>query len=85
MDKYEIRFKESVWADLKKLPKNDLEFILAGIEKLGDNPRCPHCEKIAGYELYRVRQGSYRIVHSIQDNELTIWGVNAGCRKEACR
>ena len=85
MDKYEIRFKESVWIDLKKIPKNDLEIILAGIERLGEDPPCARCEKIAGHELYRARQGNYRIVHSIEDNELTIWGVNAGCKKVACR
>jgi mRNA interferase RelE/StbE len=70
---FEILFKESVWKDLKKVPKNHLKRILSRIEKLKDNPRPNGCEKLTGQELYRVRQGKYRIVSSIQDNELTIW------------
>jgi mRNA interferase RelE/StbE len=36
---FEILFKESVWKDLKKVPKNHLKRILSRIEKLKDNPR----------------------------------------------
>lgn len=82
---YEILFKESVWKDLRKIPKNDLKRILSRIEKLGDDPRAFGCEKLAGHDLYRVRQGNYRIVYSIQDNELTIWVVQVGHRKNVYR
>jgi mRNA interferase RelE/StbE len=82
MAEYEILFKESVWKDLRKVPKNDLKRIISRIEKLGDDPRAVGCEKLASYELYRVRQGNYRIVYSIQDNELTIWVVKVGHRKD---
>jgi len=85
MAEYEILFKESVWKDFKRIPKNDLRRILARIEKLGDDPRCAGCEKLTAHELYRVRQGNYRIVYSIQDNELTIWIVKVGHRKEVYR
>jgi len=85
MAEYEILFKESVWKDLRKVPKNDLKRILSRIEKLGDDPRALGCEKLAGHELYRARQGNYRIVYSIQDNELTIWVVKVGHRKNVYR
>jgi len=61
MAEYEIFFKESVWKELKKIPQTDLTVIIARIEKLGDDPRPMGCEKLAGHELYRVRQVSYRI------------------------
>jgi mRNA interferase RelE/StbE len=61
---YEIFFKESVWKDLRKTPKRDLKRILSRIEKLGDDPRPMGCEKLTAQELYRVRQGKYRIVYS---------------------
>ena len=83
MAEYEILFKESVWKDLIKVTKNDLQRILSPIETLGDDPRAVGCEKLAGYELYRLRQGNYRIVYSIQDTELTISVVKIGHRKEA--
>ncbi len=85
MAEYEIFFKESIWKDLKKVPKNDLKRILSRIEKLGDDPRPMGCEKLTGEELYRVRQGNYRIVFSIQDNELTIWIIKVGHRKDVYR
>jgi mRNA interferase RelE/StbE len=85
MAEYEILFKESVWKDLKKVPKSDLKRILSKVEKLGDAPRPMGCEKLTGEELYRVRQGKYRIVYSIQDNKLTVWVIRVGHRKDVYR
>jgi mRNA interferase RelE/StbE len=85
MAEYEIYFKESVWKELKKVPKNDLKRILSRIENLGDDPRPTGCEKLTSHELYRVRQGNYRIVYSIQDNELTVWVIKVGHRKNVYR
>ena len=80
MAEFEILFKESVWKDLRKVPKSHLKRILSRIEKLKDNPRPNVCEKLTDQELYRVRQGKYRIVYSIQDEELTIWVIKVGHR-----
>lgn len=85
MAEYEIFFKESVWKDLKEIPKKDLKRILARIEDLGDDPRPIGSEKLTGHELFRVRQGNYRILYSIQDNELTIWIIKVGHRKKVYR
>jgi mRNA interferase RelE/StbE len=85
MAEYEIYFKESVWKELRKVQKNDLKKILSRIEKLGDDPRPMYCEKLTGHELYRVRQGNYRIAYSIQDNELTVWIIKVGHRKNVYR
>ena len=85
MAEYEIFFKESVWKDLRKISKGDLTRILSRIEKLGDDPHPMGCEKLTGLELYRVRQGTYRIVYSIQENELTVWVIKVGHRKEVYR
>ncbi|MCG8634241.1 MAG: type II toxin-antitoxin system RelE/ParE family toxin [Desulfobacterales bacterium] len=85
MAEYEIFFKASVWKDFKKIPRNDLKKILSKIEALAQDPRPFGCEKLTGQELYRIRQGSYRIVYSIQDNELTIWVIKVGHRKDVYR
>jgi mRNA interferase RelE/StbE len=82
---YEIFFRESVWKELKKIPKADLKKILSRIEQLGTDPRPMGCEKLTGHEFYRIRVGNYRIVYSIQDNELTIWVVKVGNRKDVYR
>jgi mRNA interferase RelE/StbE len=85
MAKYEILFKESVWKDLKKIPKPVLKKILSKVEMLGNDPRPMGCEKLTGEELFRIRQGNYRIVYSIQDNELTVWVIKVGHRKDVYR
>ena len=82
---YDIFFKESVWKDLRKVLKSNLKKILSRIQKLKDNPRPIGCEKLAGQELYRIRQGKYGIVYSIQDNELTVWIIRLGHRSNVYR
>jgi mRNA interferase RelE/StbE len=85
MAEYEIYFKESVWKELKRIPKNDLKRIFSRIEILGDEPRPTGCEKLTGHELFRIRQGNYRIVYSIQENELTVWIIKVGHRRNVYR
>ena len=85
MAAYKVYFRESVEKDLNTIPKKELKRILRRIKMLEDNPRSQGCEKLTGQERYRVRQGQYRIVYSIQDEELSIWIVKVGHRKEVYR
>ena len=85
MAAYKILFKRSVEKDFKTIPKKDLMRILDRIEKLAVDPRPSGSEKLTGQERYRVRQGLYRIVYSIQDSELTIWIVKVVHRKDVYR
>jgi len=82
---YKIFFKESVRKDLDSIPKNDLQRILERIGALAGDPRPIGCEKLSGQEKYRIRQGNYRIIYSIQDTELTVWVVKVGHRREVYR
>ncbi|WP_300459639.1 type II toxin-antitoxin system RelE/ParE family toxin [Desulfobacula sp.] len=81
MAAYKIFFKSSVWKDFKSIPDKDLTKILTCIESLGNNPRQSGCKKLSGQEKYRLRYGRYRIVYSIQDDQLSIWIVKVGHRK----
>ncbi len=85
MDAYRVLFRRSVEKDLSDIPKKDVKRILNRIKALEGNPRPPGCEKLTGQERYRLRQGRYRIVYSIQDEELTIWIVTVGHRKNIYR
>ena len=82
---YKIFFKKSVEKDFKVIPKKDLVKILELIETLAEDPRTPGCEKLSGQHKYRLRQGRYRILYSVQDDELTIWVVKVGHRKDIYR
>jgi mRNA interferase RelE/StbE len=85
MAAYSVFFKESARRELDTIPKNDLQRIMARIASLADTPRPPGAEKLAGHELYRIRQGNYRILYSIQDGELTVWVVKVGHRRDVYR
>ena len=85
MAAYKLFFKKSVQKDVDTIPKKDLKRILSRIKTLAENPRPPGCEKLTGQERYRLRQGQYRIVYSIQDDELTVWIVKVGHRKDIYR
>jgi mRNA interferase RelE/StbE len=82
---YKVFFKKSVWKDFEAIPEKDLRKILKRIEMLGDDPRPSGCEKLTGQERYRLRQGRYCILYSIQDDELSVWVVKVGHRKDVYR
>jgi len=82
---YKILFRKSAARELEKIPQPHLERIIDRIQTLADNPRPTGSEKLSGHDKYRIRQGHYRIVYSIQDLELTIWVVKIGHRKDIYR
>ena len=82
MEKYSIFFRKSVKSDFKKIPKRDLQRIMQRIFALAQDPRPHGSDKLSGLERYRVRQGKFRIIYSIQDEELTVWVVKVGHRKD---
>ena len=85
MAEYKIFFRESIRKDFKRIPRKDVRRILDRIAALTDDPRPPGCEKLSGQERYRIRQGRYRIIYSIQDEQLTVWVVKIGHRKDVYR
>jgi mRNA interferase RelE/StbE len=85
MGAYRVYFRASVEKDFASIPKSDLKKILQRIKTLAEDPRPSGCEKLTGQERYRVRQGRYRIIYSIQDKELTVWVVKVGHRKDIYR
>jgi mRNA interferase RelE/StbE len=85
MADYKLFFKKSVQKDFKTIPKNDLIKIINRIEAFAEDPRPSGCEKLSGQDKYRLRQGRYRIVYSIQDDDLMVWEVKVGHRKHIYR
>ena len=82
---YSIFFKDSVRKDLDSIPNDYLKRIMEPIGSLAENPRPVVYEKLSGQEKYRIRQGDYRIIYSIQDTRLTVWVVKVGHRREVYR
>jgi mRNA interferase RelE/StbE len=85
MARYELRFKNSVINDLRALPRSDVAKVLERIDALRDDPRPPGSEKLSAQERYRVRQGSYRILYEIEDQQVVVTVVKVGHRREVYR
>ena len=55
------------------------------IEKLASQPRPRGCKKISDSDLYRVRQGDYRVVYQADDPTRTVTVFKIGHRREIYR
>lgn len=69
MASYRLVFKRSVARDLRAIPNAEVTRILKRIESLAGDPRPLGCEKLSARECYRIRQGAYRIVYEIADQQ----------------
>jgi len=85
MGRYKVVFRKSVARDLRGIPNQDLRRILATINSLSEEPRPARVEKLSGLERYRIRQGDYRIIYEIQDDEVIVQVVKVGHRKDVYR
>lgn len=85
MGSYKLLIKPSAVKEIEAIPKKDRSRIVKRIQGLSANPRPPGCEKLSGEEKYRVRQGWYRIVYSIDDQAQEVLVVKVGHRKEFYR
>lgn len=85
MAAFRLIFRHSVSKDLRGIPRDDLRRILGRVETLAHDPRGPGCEKLSGAERYRVRQGRYRILYEIHDDEATVVVVKVGHRRHVYR
>lgn len=55
------------------------------MEALQEDPRPVGSEKLSGQERYRVRQGVYRIVYEVVDEQLIVTVVKIGHRRHVYR
>ena len=86
MKKYSVRLKRSAVKEIENIPrKADRRRIMAKIGGLADNPRPIGCQKLAGKNRYRIRQGVYRILYSIEDDILTVYVVKIAHRRNVYR
>ena len=82
MASYKLYIKPSAVKEIESLPKKNRIRVVQKIQGLTTDPRPPGCEKLTGDDKYRVRQGRYRIVYSIKDDELVVIVVKVGHRKD---
>jgi len=83
---YSIFYKKSVEKDLRKLPKSVLTAVIKKIQTLAKDPQPNGSVKLRGSSnLYRVRHSDYRIIYSINGDELVILVIKVAHRKDVYR
>ena len=82
---YKVTIAPSAAKELDGPPKRARERLALRIRCLGDDPRPHGCKKLAGQDKYRLRQGFYRVVYSVDDSSKTVDVVGAGHRKDIYR
>jgi mRNA interferase RelE/StbE len=82
---YKVKYKSSVDKDIKSILGVELQKIVKRIEALAANPRPFNCEKLTEQNKYRLRQGDYRILYTIDDGELIVRIMKIGHRRDVYR
>ncbi len=87
MERYRVILKRSAAGEIESIdPKKTRQQIVRRIERLATEPRPPGCEKLSGkFSRYRIRQGPYRILYEIVDEDLYVYLVKVGHRREVYR
>ena len=85
MAKYRITVKKSAAKELQDIPKKYLRRIVKRIQLLAEDPRPAGSQKLSAREQYRLRQGDYRIVYSVDDKDWLVDIVKIGHRRDIYR
>ena len=85
MASYNVRIKLSAVKELEAIPAKGRRRIATKIQALASNPRPVGCEKLAGHDKYRIRQGNYRVLYTIEDDVLIVTVIAIGNRRDIYR
>jgi mRNA interferase RelE/StbE len=84
--RYSVLLKPSAIKEIESIPlKKERQRVLDRIRRLSEDPRPPGCRKLSDQENYRIRQGRYRIVYTVRDQDPIVEVVRVGDRKEVYR
>jgi len=84
--RYSVLIKRSAAKEIEAIDsKKNRQRVVRRILGLADDPRLPGARKLSAREYYRIRQGEYRIVYSIGDDEAEVTVVKVGHRKDVYR
>jgi len=82
---YRLQIKPSAVKELEAIRRKDRKRLVAKIRRLAKEPRPDGCEKLSGQDKYRVRQGHYRVLYSVDDSEPSVTIVKIGHRRDVYR
>ena len=85
MASYSLLIKRCAVRELEALPLKERRRIVRRIQVLAATPRPVGAEKLTGEEKYRLRQGDYRILYTIDDAARAVVVFKIGQRGDVYR
>ena len=85
MPSYKLLIKPSAAKELEATPIRDRRRIAERVLALAEDPRPRGCEKLTGQDRFRIRQGQYRVVYSVSDEDRSVRVVKIGHRRDVYR
>ena len=87
MAEYRLLIKLSAAKEIEAIgTKRDRQRIVERIQSLATEPRPAGCEKFAApTALFRVRQGQYRVIYTVDDTRHSVEVIKVGHRREVYR
>ena len=82
---YKIQVRRRAQRALDNLQRSDFQAVVSAIKSLAETPRPRGVEKVKSTGLWRIRQGDYRIVYAIDDDNQIMTVVRVGHRREIYR
>ncbi len=69
---YKLKLHRDVVKHLKRIPEKQRERLVKTMRSLQDEPRPSGCRKLEGV-LYRIREGQYRVIYAVFDDEIVVF------------
>ena len=83
---YRVEFTHRAGKQFSSLERSVQLRLKPQIDSLSENPRPRGAKKLSSSEnLYRIREGDYRIIYQVQDEILLILVLKVGHRKDIYR
>lgn len=87
---YKIIIVESATKELKRIPVKMQNRIFEKIQALADEPKPHGYKKLTNfdmpssdqYDYYRIRVGDYRVIYTIENEQITIFIMKIAHRKD---
>lgn len=80
---FKITFSKDADKALRRMPRNNAVLIANKISELASDPKkMRNIKKLTNHPGYRLRVGDWRVVYTINENELLIHVINIKTRGE---
>ena len=80
---YKITFSKNADKALRRMPRNLALKISKKIKEIADNPQgMRNVKKLTNHPGYRLRVGDWRIIYTVNNNELLVHVINVKTRGE---